>query len=41
MLEGNKMTGTRELKLGAPPVGHTPIPAYKGEISNAFTAEKK
>jgi|WetSurMetagenome_2_1015567.scaffolds.fasta_scaffold100192_2 hypothetical protein len=38
---GNKMTGTRELKLGAPPAGRTPMPAYEGEISNAFTAEKK
>ena len=38
---GDKMKGTRELKLGAPPAGRTPMPAYKGEISNAFTAEKK
>lgn len=40
-MEGNKMTGTRELKLGAPPAGRTPMPAYEGEISNAFTAKKK
>jgi hypothetical protein len=40
-VEGNKMTGTRELKLGAPPAGRTPMPAYEGEISNAFTAIKK
>ena len=61
-VEGNKMKGTRELKLGAPPAGRT-IPsetasptgaagasasgqagaggAVTGEISNAFTAEKK
>jgi hypothetical protein len=61
-VEGNKITGTRELKLGAPPAGRA-IPsetasptgaagasaggqagaggAVTGEISNAFTAEKK
>jgi len=38
---GSRMTGTRELKLGAPPAGRTPMPAYEGEISNVFTAEKK
>ncbi len=40
-VEGNKITGTRELKLGAPPAGRTPMPAYEGEISNTFKAEKK
>jgi len=42
---GNKMTGTRELKLGPPPAGRT-IPSdgksvALDEISKAFTAEKK
>jgi hypothetical protein len=34
-------TDEKTKKPSAPPAGRTPMPAYEGEISNAFTAIKK